>query len=113
MRSVTCRLRFFFSNWAVWSFVIKSSISWLCECFMSSIDLKSTRETVRMGLMLSASSRHFFWYQGAPLCPFTSQGAPCPLKKIFFLVIYDTSSIGSHLKCLKCVKTHGKTFYWP
>jgi hypothetical protein len=27
----------------------------------------------------SASSKHTpFWHQGAPLCPFTSQGAPCP-----------------------------------
>jgi hypothetical protein len=37
-------------------------------------------------------------------CPFTSQGRPA-LKKKMLLVIYDTSSIGSHLKCLKCVKT--------
>jgi hypothetical protein len=40
-----------------------------------------------MAKSLAASSRHFykgavpFWHQGAPLCPFPSQGAPCPLKK--------------------------------
>jgi hypothetical protein len=44
----------------------------------------------------------------APLCPFTSQGVSCPLKK-YLLVIYDTSSI----KCLKCVKNYGKHFIDP
>jgi hypothetical protein len=41
---------------------------------------------------------------------------PCPLKnkeiflKILLLIMIPAPS-GSHLKCLKCVKTQGKTFY--
>jgi hypothetical protein len=46
-------------------------------------------------------------HQAVPLCPFTSQGAPCPLNK--FMI---RAPSGSHLRCLKCVKTYGKTFYW-
>jgi hypothetical protein len=29
------------------------------------------------------------------------------------LVIMIPAPSGSHLKCLKCVKTYGKTSYWP
>jgi hypothetical protein len=46
---------------------------------------------------------------GAPLCPFTPRGRPAPKRKKFMIA----APPGSHLSCLRCVKTYGKTFYWP
>jgi hypothetical protein len=72
---------------------------------------------------LSASARHFlkgaapFCHQGAPLCPFTSKGVPCPSQKIVFKIfianLWYQHHQGDTQSDLNVLKLMGKHFINP